>query len=204
MPRVLIDQNGREYESSIARQPVAGPVELTAEGFAGDGCSYKGHAGPNMKVNAFPEESYRILEARAGQTLPVPGFGENLSLGVGYGDGEARIGDMARLGTAVLQVSQPREPCGNVTRFLGLTKVLRWMAEESVSGFYFRVLESGTVAPGDRLEVIERGADERWTIMALNRMMAGREGDEATIAELLDCAALSENWKKSFKKQRSR
>lgn len=204
MPRHLGSRpDGEPFISSIGRTPVTGPVMLTVAGFEGDACQYRGHHGANMAVNVFCDEHYAWFEEQAGRPMPRPAFGENLTLG-GYTEEDARIGDRLRLGQALVEVTQPREPCSNVAMFNGLPRIVKWMAQSGRTGFYLRVLEPGPVAPNAQLALVERG-DAQWTVARLNRAMFGAELDiEATYAQLALHPRLSENWLKSWRGQLDR
>ncbi|MHC4821618.1 MAG: MOSC domain-containing protein, partial [Planctomycetota bacterium] len=139
--------DGREMTSAIRKVPQEGAVRLTLEGFDGDGTSHPAHGGPSMRVHAFRHEHYAFFEERAGRSLPPPVFGENLTLS-GYGEEEARAGDVLRIGKAVLRVTQPTERCGTIGRSAGVSGMLDWIQESLHTGFYLSVVEEGDVAAG--------------------------------------------------------
>lgn len=199
MPKPMLAPDGTTWTSSIDRRPATGPVRLTEAGLAGDACAWSGHHGNSMALNVFPTELYPLFEEYAGRVLRRPSFGENLTL-EGLPDKEARIGDVLRAGDVVLEVSQPREPCGNLVRYLGLPGIVKWMRDNLLSGYYLRVLQGGTLEPGQELELTERG-EERWTIEALNEAMYRRLDDAELVAQLEALPALSPNWRKSLRKQ---
>jgi MOSC domain-containing protein YiiM len=95
----------------------------------------------------FATESYRIFERRAGRSLPVPSFGENLTVS-GYDERVACVGDILRVGGALVQVSMPTEHCNKPGRLVGAPQLLKWILETLRTGFYLRVLEPGAIAPG--------------------------------------------------------
>ncbi len=197
MPRQLgMKPDGTPFISSIARQPVDRAIRLGRGGFEGDACNWSGHHGEAMAVNVFPIEYYATFEELGGKPLPRPAFGENLTLS-GYPDMEARVGDVVRLGSALLQVSQPREPCGNLVRFLELPRIARWMEERRETGFYFRVLEPGVVAPDSTMRIDDRG-HSGWTIAALSGLMFGGNATEDQIRVVTEIPSLSSNWKSSL------
>jgi MOSC domain-containing protein YiiM len=197
MPRHLgTKADGTPFVSSIARQPVEGAIRLGRGGFEGDACNWSGHHGEAMAVNVFAIEHYATFEELGGKTLPRPAFGENLTLS-GYTDTEACVGDVVRVGSALLQVSQPREPCGNLVRFLELPRIVRWMEERRETGFYFRVLEPGVVAPDSTMQIEERGHPE-WTIATLSDLMYGGKATEDQFRIVSEIPSLSSNWKSSL------
>lgn len=204
MPRHLGQRpDGEPFISSIGRTGVERPIALAIEGFEGDACQYRGHHGLNMAINAFADEHYAWFGEQAGRPLPRPAFGENLTL-AGYTEEEARIGDRLSLGSALVEVTQPREPCSNVALFHKLPRIVKWMASTGRTGYYLRVIEAGVVDPASPIEMVERG-DAEWTIARLNRAMFGGDPQpEQTYARLTHHPRLSENWLRSWRKQLDR
>ena len=198
-PRLLVGASGQTFHSSIGRKPATGPLRCTLDGLEGDACKYPGHHGRQMALNAFDRQGYADLEEIFGVRFPVPGFGENLTL-EGLPDSEARIGDVLRVGTVLAQVSQLREPCGNLVHFLGQPRIIKAMHRARRTGYYLRVLEEGEIAPGSPVELVERG-DPRWTIEALGRALFLELPDEAQGEELMRHPQLSINFKRSLARQ---
>src|SRR3984957_19370382 len=99
--------------SGFVKQPVQGPVEVGLLGLAGDQqADLEVHGGPDKAVYACSLGNYAAWKAAFPQyeTLLVPGgLGENLTIDE-FAEGEVCLGDQVRIGTCVLQVSQPRQP----------------------------------------------------------------------------------------------
>lgn len=187
--------DGGSLESAIRKTPQSGPVAVRAEGLVGDEVSPEpAHGGPNRALHVFASESYRVLEARAGRSLPVPSFGENLTLS-GYDEGVARVGDVLRIGGALVQVSMPTERCARPGRLVGVPQLLKWILETLRTGFYLRVLEPGQIAPGDACERVEAGP-AAWTIEALNALMFRGIEDRVQIRALQGLEVLAPEWKR--------
>ena len=90
-------------------------------------------------------------------TLLVRGsIGENLSVD-GWDENNVCIGDIFRLGDARIQVSQPRSPCWKIDRRYGQDGMAKLIAAQGLTGWYFRVIEEGAVAPGCAFALLERG-----------------------------------------------
>jgi MOSC domain-containing protein YiiM len=147
---------GRDIPTGIFKTPVAGPVALGDEGFEGDfQADRRHHGGPENALCVHPTEHWPDWEALVEAPLPYGAFGENLSTS-GLLETDVHIGDVFTLGTATVQVSQPRSPCYKLaTRWRKRTLVAA-MAREGRSGWYFRVLETGAVRAGDELTLTER------------------------------------------------
>ena len=102
---------GKEVLTGICKQPVNGSVNLRTLGFEGDGVADgKHHGGQDKAVCVYSLEHYPYWEKTLGIQMPVAAFGENLTVSHMHED-DICIGDVFRLGSALVQVSQPRQPC---------------------------------------------------------------------------------------------
>lgn len=145
--------------TGMYKSPVDGPVAVGTEGLAGD---FQGdqrvHGGAEKAVHHYPAEHYARLAQRfpgcAGMLQPGV-LGENLSTR-GWTEETVCIGDLFRVGTALLQLSQPRSPCWKIDHRLDAEGASLFVAHEGIIGWYYRVREGGTIAPGDALELVER------------------------------------------------
>jgi MOSC domain-containing protein YiiM len=127
--------------------------------------------------------------------LTRPGaFGENLS-SVGMSEAVVCVGDTFRAGTAVLQVSQPRQPCWKLGYLVAAPRIPRRMQENGWTGWYYRVLEPGELGAGDRLELADR-AQRAWTIQQLVREFYARPLDRDLLEAIRDLPALGAEWRK--------
>lgn len=185
--------DGAEHTSAIRKQRQLRPVAVGRLGFEGDAQHNPAHGGPNRAVHAFAREHYAVFEARAGRPIPTPLVGENLTV-AGYPDAVAHVGDVVRVGGALLQVTMPTERCGYPGRNAGLPQLLKWMVETLRTGFYLRVVEPGEIGPGDAW-VLEERPNPVWTIEALSRAMLREAKDAARVAELETVAELAPEWK---------
>lgn len=182
------------FRTAFAKEPATGPVLLGALGFAGDEqADKKHHGGPEKAVCCYPLVHYAYWEAFSGRPLLPPVFGENLTLS-DCTEETVSIGDRYRLGTAIVQVCQPRVPCNTLVKRHDLPAILKQATKTGYTGFYLRVLTEGLVAPGDRMELLERPADAL-TIAAANEIFYGQRKDRAAVTRLLATPALAEQWR---------
>lgn len=188
---------GRQYSSAIGRRPVPGPVELTTIGFAGDRVSdEKVHGGPDMAACCYPLEHYAWWNERLGRELAIPSFGENLTTS-GLLETEVCIGDTYRIGTATVQVSQPRGPCFKLAHQLGAAEAISWIHENGFSGFYLRVIESGVIRPGDEIQAISRPNPD-FPVRLLLRLKHDKAAAAPHAARLTRIPELSGRWRDFF------
>ena len=182
--------------TGIFKRPVAGPLRLTWEGFVGDAqADRRVHGGPEKAVHHYAAENFARLAAAfpalAAQLLPGS-IGENLSTH-GWSEESVCIGDIFRLGTARVQVSQPRSPCWKIDHKFATEGMARFIAEQGIAGWYYRVLEEGEAAVGDAFELLERPAP-RATLARLWRAGLAHRPDAAELAELATAPGLAEGW----------
>ena len=154
LPQPLATHKG-DVQSGIIKMPVAGRVRVRRLGLDGDGqADLTVHGGPDKAVYAYSHDHYPHWEQALGRADLGPGsFGENLTVD-GMLEGDVRIGDIYRIGSAVMQVTQPRSPCFKLAAHLGLPDFAKLFLASGRSGFYLRVLEEGDVGAGDAVELV--------------------------------------------------
>ena len=71
-------------------------------------------------------------------------------------EAEVFIGDIFQIGDAVVQATQPRQPCYKLGIRFGNPFVVKQFVESGFPGVYFRVLKNGDVKTGDKMELLEQ------------------------------------------------
>ena len=167
---------------------VKGPVPkavLRFRGFEGDEqADRRNHGGLDKAVCVYPFDHYAYWENLFGRPLEPASFSENLTVS-GAVENEVCIGDVFGVGKAVVQVSQPRTPCGKLAGKNRQRMLVRLVAQAGYTGFYMRVLSEGPVSKGDAFEPIERHP-ERIPVSVVNDVAFGRSEDERVIERLAD------------------
>jgi MOSC domain-containing protein YiiM len=157
----LLPESGRP--TGMFKRLVDAPVQLGFEGFAGDQqADRRVHGGPEKAVHLYPATHYARLAEKfpqaAGQLRPGS-LGENISSAT-LDETQVRVGDIFQLGEARLQLCQPRSPCWKIDDRFGVDGMAAFIAERQLTGWYFRVLQPGTVAPDATLDLLETRADD--------------------------------------------
>jgi MOSC domain-containing protein YiiM len=191
---------GPAEPSAIIKLPVAGQVAVTRLGLAGDEqADLAVHGGPDKAIHHYPHDHYPAWREATGDhpLLARPGaFGENIST-EGMTEETVCIGDRYRLGTALVEVSQGRQPCWKLDHRFGGLPINAGVVKSRRSGWYYRVIEEGAAAAGDAIALVDRPRPE-WTVRrTFGLLIAGdhkrdREGLEA----LASVAELAEPWKR--------
>lgn len=145
--------------SAFAKQAVAGAVAVGPLGLAGDEqAELTVHGGPDKAVYGYPAAHYAAWRddypEHAGLFV-AGGVGENLTI-AGWTEADLCVGDVHRMGSATLQVCQPRQPCFKFALRFGDNRLPKAMVRNGRAGWYYRVLEPGRLEAGDAVTCIDR------------------------------------------------
>ena len=191
------------WVSSIWKTPTLARIRLGREDLDGNAqADLKNHGGPDKAVCCYAAEHYPAWRDALGLSEAEfgPGaFGENFTL-VGLPEEAVCIGDVYSVGTACVQVSQPRMPCWKVGRRWERPSLPAEIQATGRTGYYLRVLEPGEVGAGDALTLRDRPLPA-WTVARVNRAMYVDKAD-ADLAETLACLPLlAEAWRRPFRRR---
>ena len=180
--------NGRTVATAIWKEPVDGRVALRGVNLAGDEQADRTvHGGPDKAVYAYAGEDTEWWEAQLGRPLGPGEFGENLTTrGVPVSD--AVIGERWEVGSAILEVAQPRLPCFKLGVRFGDPTFLRRFARAARPGAYLRVVREGDIGAGDAVAVVDR-PDHGVTSSLVARAL---QGERDLIPEVLRAPELPE------------
>jgi MOSC domain-containing protein YiiM len=155
-PRV-ITRDDQEILTAIFKFPVQGPVVVRKLNLDGDRqADLNVHGGVHKAVYAYPAEHYPYWGSIYPEIeLPWGAFGENLTT-VGMNESSVYIGDQFRVGTAILQIAQPRMPCFKLAAKFDDDEIINAFISSGRSGFYFSVVQEGQLQTGDNIEVVHR------------------------------------------------
>lgn len=178
---------GTDEPSAIGKSPVTGLVRVSPLGLAGDEqADLTVHGGLDKAIHHYPHDHYdfwrEVLDDHP-LLAEYGAFGENIST-TGLTEETICIGDRWRLGTALVEVSQGRQPCWKLDHRFGGQPVNARMVKARRAGWYYRVIEEGAVAAGDALELIDRPHPDWSVARTFGLLIAGdhkrdREGLEA-------------------------
>jgi MOSC domain-containing protein YiiM len=190
------DPREEPWTSGIYKDPVEGPVALGRLHFAGDGqADLRVHGGPDKAVLAYSAGHYAGWRDELGLDMRPGAFGENLTI-EGLDERTVCLGDVYTIGTASVEVSQPRLPCWKLARKWDLPYLPARVVKSVRGGWYFRVLDEGRVARGDTV-VRQARPFPQWTIARVFEAYIHGADPEAADA-LARCPALAEGWRAHF------
>jgi MOSC domain-containing protein YiiM len=185
------EYNGRPAQSAIWKAPVGGRVRARGVNLEGDDqADRKAHGGPDKAIYAYALEDLRWWEATLGRSLEPGEFGENLTT-EGVGVNSALVGERWKIGTTVLEVSEPRVPCWRFGVRMNDKLFPRRFTEALRPGSYLRIVVEGELGAGDKIEVVDR-PDHDVSVQDVFRIFS-HDRDEAQ--RLLAIPQLSVEWK---------
>jgi MOSC domain-containing protein YiiM len=186
------DYGGRPARSAIWKSPTVGRIAVRGMNLAGDDqADRNAHGGPNKVVYAYAVEDARWWQQQLGRSLEYGEFGENLTT-EGIAVNDALVGERWQIGTAVVEVSEPRIPCWRLGVRMNDKLFPRRFTEALRPGSYLRLIVEGSVGAGDEIRVVEK-PDHGLTIRDIFRIYT-RDHDE--IPRLLTVPRMSESWKR--------
>jgi MOSC domain-containing protein YiiM len=157
-PREIV-VGGKAVRTSIWKDPVEGRIELRGVNLAGDDQSDRRvHGGDRKAVYAYAREDLDWWGERLGRPLVSGNFGENLTT-EGIDVTGARVGERWRVGTALLEVTQPRLPCFKLEARMDRPGFIDEFIDGGRPGAYLRIVEEGELGAGDALRIVSRPDD---------------------------------------------
>ena len=195
-----MDCNGKAESTAIFKMPVKEKVWLTKTGFVGDEqADLKHHGGEDKAVCVYSYEHYAYWETVFGAPLPNAAFGENLTV-QGMLESELHIGDIFQIGEALVQITQPRQPCYKLIARYGIKEFPIHMQDKGYTGFYLRVLKEGYIDGNSNITRVTLD-ENQISIDFANQMMHHDQQNFSEIKKILTVDALSANWRKTFMKR---
>ncbi|WP_046227534.1 MOSC domain-containing protein [Paenibacillus dauci] len=197
---VNVEWDGKTVFTGFIKKPVPHPVNISSDGLEQDGQGdLKNHGGPDKAACIYSADHYLWWSEQMNRPFEAGAFGENFTVS-GLQEQNVRIGDVYRIGSAVVQVSQPRQPCFKLSAYLERKEMIMRVRDTGYSGFYFRVLEPGQVTAGDRFEWI-RHEGNGTTIADCNQVLYHERGDTPLLRQLLNEPALASSLHKHLSKR---
>jgi len=173
-----ISWNGKETLTGIYKYPVDAPIFLDREDVKDDTVVDRKHHGGTYKAcylfsadnYAYWKDKYPLLDWNWGM------FGENLTI-EGLDESQLRIGNTYKLGTSLVQITQPREPCYKLGIRFGDQNILKQFIDHGFPGTYIRVLEPGKVIVGDTMKLVEESKNPL-TVQQFYKLLFAKSKDQ--------------------------
>jgi MOSC domain-containing protein YiiM len=181
----------REVTTGIWKSPVAGRIPIRGVNLEGDDQADRSvHGGSDKAVYAYASEDLAWFGAAIDRRLEPGTFGENLTT-VGIDLAGAVIGERWAVGSAVLEVTQPRIPCFKLGIRMGDPTFPRRFAEAARPGAYLGVVEEGRIGAGDPIRVLSTPAHG----VTIGLVERAYHVDRSLAPRLFDAPELPESWR---------
>lgn len=191
------DWTGSEGKTGIDKRSVDGAVVFAHEQVENDVIiDRKHHGGYHQAVYAYAREDADWWQSHLGMSIDNGRFGENLTTS-GIDVNHAVVGERWKIGTTILEVSQPRIPCRVFAGFWSRPTLIKEFMEAGKPGTYLRIIKEGHISAGDSIEVISRPTHA----ITIADLYAAKNGDRSKIHEIAAVPELSveyQEWAKSL------
>jgi MOSC domain-containing protein YiiM len=200
LPKEIL-YRGKTVTTGIFKEPVNGRVMLRRLNLDGDRqADLVAHGGAHKAAYVYSIENYYYWERELGRTdFTLGQFGENFTV-EGMLEDEIHVGDVFRVGSALVEVTQPRVPCYKLGIKMGLPQFVKMFLSSCQVGFYLRVLEEGEVGVGDVFNHV-RTDTERMTVREICHLLYFDPGSLGGARQALRIRALSPGWRQSFEER---
>lgn len=187
--------------SAIQKDPATGRQDIGVHGFVLDAqADLEVHGGTDKAIHHYAFDHYAAWKSEGlipRGTQPAA-FGENIS-SIGLTEDTLCIGDILKLGSATVQISQGRQPCWKLGLHTGQEKMPYLFQKTGRTGWYYRVLDEGAAAVGDNIALVERLQPD-WTVRKVTQARLTKRILPEDAAQLADTPELAAGWRHAFAK----
>ncbi len=190
--------------SAIGKTAVSGPQRIDESGFVGDAqADLVNHGGRDKAIHHYASDHYPSWKAEGAipPDAEPAAFGENIATH-GMTEDTLCIGDILRLGTATVQISQGRQPCWKVSEHTKNKRMAYLFQKTGRTGWYYRILEHGEAGVGDEVRLVER-PQARWSVKRVTAARLTRRVSDEDAAILAQLPELAVGWRTAFEKMAS-
>ncbi len=177
-------------------------VSVDESGIIGDiQADKRFHGGPEKALHQYALSSYEKIVKR----YPLlhkqvnPGMiGENLSV-IDMNERNVCIGDIYKVGSAVLQVSSPRIPCWKINAKFKQPNLHQFIGLHRLNGWYYRVLQAGDIALDD-VFILQQRPNANVSVDIMLKVI----NSEAQLVEVVtNAVGLDPEWRRRLQKKYS-
>lgn len=185
----VIDRRGNEASTAIWKHRVDGPVRAEGVNLDGDDqADRNAHGGTDKAVYAYAESDRLWWEDELAREIERGGFGENLTID-GIDITKAVVGERWRIGSVVLEVSEPRVPCWKLNHRMEDDGMVQRFTAAGRPGTYLRIIGEGTLEAGDDV-LVASVPDHSLTVGDISTMYR----DRSDVERLLAVDQVSDAW----------
>ncbi len=182
---------GSEGRTGIDKRSVGGSIEFKNNGVAGDRIiDTNVHGGFDQAVYAYAIEDAQWWEREINEEISAGRFGENLTT-EGIDVNAALVGEQWKIGSVILEVSQPRIPCRVFAGFWKRSTLIKDFTQAGRPGTYLRIIQEGSAQAGDSIEVIFKPDHA----ISIKDLFLAKSGERSKINEIKEVDQLSSGFK---------
>jgi MOSC domain-containing protein YiiM len=159
------------------------------------------HGGPEKALHQYALSSYEKIIKRYPllHKKAEPGMiGENLSA-IDMNEHNVCIGDIYKVGSAILQVSSPRIPCWKIDAKFKQTNLHQFISQHRLNGWYYRVVQAGDITLNDKL-ILQQRPNTDFTVDTMLKVING-EAEAQVIGLAANAIGLDPEWQKRLNKK---
>lgn len=183
--------HGRTVTTGIWKEPVTGRVAVRGVNAAGDDqADRRVHGGPDKALYAYARSDYDWWAATLGRPMAGGTFGDNLTI-LGIDLSAAVVGERWAVGSALLEVSEPRVPCYKLGIRMEDPAFPRRFSAALRPGTYLRIVRPGDIGAGDEVRLVAT-PDHGISVGLVNRAY---HLDHSLAVALLPAPQLSDGWR---------
>ena len=188
----MVSWRGQKVSTGIFKYPVKEAILLKADEVDKDLIADKRvHGGEFKACYLFSSKYYNYwkklypnLDWNWGM------FGENLTV-EGLDESKIHVGDIYKVGNALVQITQPREPCFKLGIRFETQQILKQFIEHGHPGTYVKIVKEGTVKTGDTFELEEK-SKTNLTTQQLYQLYFSEEKNKELLKLAIESEALPE------------
>jgi len=159
------------------------------------------HGGPEKALHQYALSSYEKIIKRYPllHQQAKPGMiGENLSA-TDMNEHNVCIGDIYKVGSAILQVSSPRIPCWKIDARFKQPDLHQFISQHRLNGWYYRVVQAGDISLNDKL-ILQQRPNTDFTVDTMLKVING-EAEAKVIGLAANAIGLDPEWQKRLNKK---
>ncbi|TWP29064.1 MOSC domain-containing protein [Apibacter muscae] len=191
------------YYSAINKHEIKESQYVRKEGLILDSqADKKNHGGKDKALHQYAFENYSYWKQKYPNQplLSSPAaFGENIS-SLGMNEDMVCIGDVYRLGSCIIEVSQARQPCWKLNFRFGIENMAVQVQNSLKTGWYYRVIQEGKIKAGDIFELDARPHPE-YSLTRILKVLYLEDINIPELNQMIELKPLAESWKRILKKR---
>ena len=192
----------KELVTGMKKQPVP-KAYLTKTGFNTDAqADLEHHGGENKALFCLDTKTYETINTLCQTNFAydeVAHFGENLIIS-NVVQKEICVGDIYSIGEALVQVTQPRQPCWKLSASTQVKNMTAVIFNNGLTGWYCKVLKEGNICQNDTM-ILQQRVYPNLNIELLNQLIVNPLVNSTVTLEALACEELGKPFKESLQKR---